>query len=203
VLTTLPDAVPRTRSGARSSKPARRVRLGRRAGASIYHWRGSIETSPEVPLSIKTRADLFDAVAAAIRAAHPYELPEILAVPVCDERPITSPGSMRNSHPLKAYSAQGAAHARRSSRRSRSSYRAPRSRDRSGARTNQAAASEEAFRFSARALDAAHARGQLRGRRRYYLYRDKLRFSAATPAVTVGTVELPPARSRKISFSAR
>jgi periplasmic divalent cation tolerance protein len=35
-------------------------------------------------LSIKTRADLFDAVAAAIRAAHPYELPEILAVPICD-----------------------------------------------------------------------------------------------------------------------
>jgi len=51
---------------------------------SIYHWRGAIETSTEVPLTIKTRAALFDAVAAAIRARHPYELPEVLAVPVCD-----------------------------------------------------------------------------------------------------------------------
>jgi len=34
-------------------------------------------------LTIKTRADLFDAVAAAIRGRHPYELPEILAVPIC------------------------------------------------------------------------------------------------------------------------
>ena len=51
---------------------------------SIYHWRGSIETSSEVPLTIKTDAELFDAVAAAIRGAHPYELPEILAVPVCN-----------------------------------------------------------------------------------------------------------------------
>ena len=49
---------------------------------SIYHWRGSIETSAEVQLAIKTRTHLFEAVAAAIRARHPYELPEILAVPV-------------------------------------------------------------------------------------------------------------------------
>lgn len=51
---------------------------------SIYHWRGAIETSIEVPVRIKTRAELLDALAAAIRARHPYELPEILAVPVCD-----------------------------------------------------------------------------------------------------------------------
>jgi periplasmic divalent cation tolerance protein len=35
-------------------------------------------------VTIKTRSDLFAAVAAAIRARHPYELPEILAVPVSD-----------------------------------------------------------------------------------------------------------------------
>jgi periplasmic divalent cation tolerance protein len=49
---------------------------------SLYHWRGNLETSAEIPVSIKTRADRFDALAEAIRAAHPYELPEIVAVPI-------------------------------------------------------------------------------------------------------------------------
>jgi periplasmic divalent cation tolerance protein len=85
VLTTLPDRGAADALG-RSLVEARLaacVSVGAPV-QSIYHWRGSIETSSEVPLTIKTRADLFDAVAAAIRAAHPYELPEILAVPVCN-----------------------------------------------------------------------------------------------------------------------
>lgn len=85
VLTTLPDRGAADALG-RSLVEARLaacVSVGAPV-QSIYHWRGSIETSLEAPLTIKTRADLFDAVAAAIRAAHPYELPEILAVPVCD-----------------------------------------------------------------------------------------------------------------------
>ena len=49
---------------------------------SLYHWRGEIEMAREVPMTIKTRAELYPAVEAAIRARHPYELPEILAVPV-------------------------------------------------------------------------------------------------------------------------
>ncbi len=49
---------------------------------SIYHWKGAVDTATEVPLCIKTRAGLFDAVAAAIRARHPYELPEIVAVSI-------------------------------------------------------------------------------------------------------------------------
>ena len=51
---------------------------------SLYHWRGEIETAQEVPVAIKTRAGRYAAVEAAIRARHPYELPEILAVPVVD-----------------------------------------------------------------------------------------------------------------------
>ena len=51
---------------------------------SLYHWHGEIETAGEVPLVIKTGADRYAAVEAAIRARHPYELPEILAVPVTD-----------------------------------------------------------------------------------------------------------------------
>ena len=85
VLTTLPD---RDAAGTLArSLVADRLAACVSIGApveSIYHWRGAIETSTEVPLTVKTRADLFDAVAAAIRARHPYELPEILAVPITD-----------------------------------------------------------------------------------------------------------------------
>jgi periplasmic divalent cation tolerance protein len=85
VLTTLPDRGAADALG--RSLVETRLAACVSVGApvqSIYHWRGSIETSSEVPLTIKTDADLFDAVAAAIRGAHPYELPEILVVPVCN-----------------------------------------------------------------------------------------------------------------------
>lgn len=49
---------------------------------SVYRWQGAIETAREVPLLIKTRAALYEAVEAAIRELHPYELPEIVAVTV-------------------------------------------------------------------------------------------------------------------------
>jgi periplasmic divalent cation tolerance protein len=49
---------------------------------SMYHWRGQIETAREVPVTVKTRRDLYPQVEAAIVAAHPYELPEVIAVPV-------------------------------------------------------------------------------------------------------------------------
>jgi periplasmic divalent cation tolerance protein len=49
---------------------------------SLYHWRGEIETANEIPMVIKTQAGRYADVEAAIRAQHPYELPEILAVPL-------------------------------------------------------------------------------------------------------------------------
>jgi periplasmic divalent cation tolerance protein len=51
---------------------------------SLYHWHGQIETAQEVPLVVKTRAERYRDVETVIRAQHPYELPEILAVPVVD-----------------------------------------------------------------------------------------------------------------------
>ena len=51
---------------------------------SMYHWQGQIETADEIPVTIKTRAVLYPRVEAAILASHPYELPEIVAVPVLD-----------------------------------------------------------------------------------------------------------------------
>ena len=51
---------------------------------SLYHWRGQIEMAAEVPVAVKTCAEVYPAVEAAIRARHPYELPEIVAVPIVD-----------------------------------------------------------------------------------------------------------------------
>ena len=49
---------------------------------SVYRWQGRLEEAAEVPLLIKTRAAIYGEVEAAIRSVHPYELPEIIAVPV-------------------------------------------------------------------------------------------------------------------------
>lgn len=49
---------------------------------SVYRWQGEIERIEEVPLAIKTTAARYAALEAAIRARHPYELPEIVALPL-------------------------------------------------------------------------------------------------------------------------
>jgi periplasmic divalent cation tolerance protein len=49
---------------------------------SIYRWKGVVERSEEVPLLIKTTEARYPALEEAIRARHPYETPEIIAVPV-------------------------------------------------------------------------------------------------------------------------
>lgn len=49
---------------------------------SIYWWKENIEHSEEWQCQIKTRAGLYDAVEAAIKASHPYKTPEILAWPL-------------------------------------------------------------------------------------------------------------------------
>lgn len=54
---------------------------------SIYRWQGKLQQDAEVLLVIKSRHDRFDALSAAIRAQHPYELPEIIEVPLSDGLP--------------------------------------------------------------------------------------------------------------------
>lgn len=49
---------------------------------SIYRWQGQVEEAGEVPLLIKTTHARYAALEAALRRAHPYELPEIIAVPI-------------------------------------------------------------------------------------------------------------------------
>lgn len=49
---------------------------------SRYWWEGAREESVEWLLLAKTRADLVDRAVEAVQAAHPYDVPEVLAVPV-------------------------------------------------------------------------------------------------------------------------
>lgn len=49
---------------------------------STYRWQGAVETSEEWLCLIKTRQELYLPLEAAIRRIHPYDVPEILAVPV-------------------------------------------------------------------------------------------------------------------------
>jgi periplasmic divalent cation tolerance protein len=51
--------------------------------SSLYHWEGKLQDDREVQLFIKTRAELLDEkIIPLIQKHHPYDLPEILALPV-------------------------------------------------------------------------------------------------------------------------
>lgn len=52
------------------------------ACASAYWWNGAIEHATEIPLLIKTTRAAYPGLEAAVQRAHPYEVPEIIAVPV-------------------------------------------------------------------------------------------------------------------------
>jgi len=49
---------------------------------SIYRWNNAIERSEEIQLVVKTTRERYFAVEQYLRANHPYELPEIIAIPV-------------------------------------------------------------------------------------------------------------------------
>lgn len=83
VITNLPDAP--------SAERLARHLIDERAAAcvnqlapctSTYRWRGNIESATEVPLLIKTTRAAYPRLEKLIRVVHPYELPEIIAVPV-------------------------------------------------------------------------------------------------------------------------
>jgi periplasmic divalent cation tolerance protein len=83
VITNLPDRA--------AAEQLARVLVERRLAAcvnlmaschSVYHWQGATETADEVPLFIKTTSAQYPALQQAIVDMHPYELPEIIAVPV-------------------------------------------------------------------------------------------------------------------------
>jgi len=83
VLTNLPDE--------ETAMKLARSLVGKRLAAcvnvlngcsSVYRWQGSIQTEREFPMMIKTRVERFASLQQEILALHPYELPEIIALPL-------------------------------------------------------------------------------------------------------------------------
>lgn len=54
---------------------------------SIYRWQGKLEKAREVALHIKTTHATYPALEAALRELHPYDLPEIIALPITQGLP--------------------------------------------------------------------------------------------------------------------
>jgi len=49
---------------------------------STYWWKGNVETAGEWLCFIKSKKTLYDELEKAIRDIHPYETPEIIAIPI-------------------------------------------------------------------------------------------------------------------------
>ena len=49
---------------------------------SIYRWEGQVREEAEVVVLLKTDASRWEALCAAVRERHPYDVPELLALPV-------------------------------------------------------------------------------------------------------------------------
>jgi periplasmic divalent cation tolerance protein len=49
---------------------------------SVFRWGGKVQTEPEVMLFCKIRRADYADVEAAIHAAHTYDVPEIIAIPI-------------------------------------------------------------------------------------------------------------------------
>lgn len=81
VLTTCPD----TRSARHIARALVQERLAACVNivplaASVYRWRGRVESARELLLLIKSRKRDFATLKARLLALHPYELPEVVAV---------------------------------------------------------------------------------------------------------------------------
>lgn len=53
-------------------------------GQSIYRWQGNIESATEIHAQIKTSQSHYPALEALIREQHPYQVPEIIALPLAE-----------------------------------------------------------------------------------------------------------------------
>ncbi len=54
---------------------------------SIYHWQGKVESADEIPVLIKTLQQHYNQVEQLIKMMHPYELPEVIMVPILNGLP--------------------------------------------------------------------------------------------------------------------
>ncbi len=54
---------------------------------SVYRWQGRLERTDECVLLIKARADDYPALERRLLELHPYDIPELLALPVLAGNP--------------------------------------------------------------------------------------------------------------------
>ncbi len=66
---------------------------------SIYRWEGSVQRDPEVLLVIKTASDRLAAMTERVEALHPYDVPEVVALPVASGSSPYLDWVMRESRP--------------------------------------------------------------------------------------------------------
>jgi periplasmic divalent cation tolerance protein len=83
LLSNFPDAGT-ARTAARTLVEERLIACGNLIPGveSIYRWKGAVEAGSEVTLLCKTTAERAADAQARLRALHPYEVPEILQLPV-------------------------------------------------------------------------------------------------------------------------
>jgi periplasmic divalent cation tolerance protein len=88
VTTTLPDRDTANRIGRRLVEE-RLAACAQVVGpvASVYWWQGEVETAGEWYCHLKTTGARVDALIARVRELHPYETPEIVALPVTEGDP--------------------------------------------------------------------------------------------------------------------
>lgn len=83
VITNMPDAAAANALAARIITERAAACVNQLAPCtSTYRWQDKVETASEVPLLIKTTRAAYARLEKLIRSAHPYDVPEIIALPV-------------------------------------------------------------------------------------------------------------------------
>lgn len=49
---------------------------------SVYRWEGKVEVAAESQVMLKTRRGCWEGLQSAVQQLHPYDVPELLAVPI-------------------------------------------------------------------------------------------------------------------------
>ncbi len=82
VLTTCPDEASAARIAGELLESRLAACVSRQPVRSTYRWQGRIEDEPEVLLLIKTLGTRFADLEMRLKSLHPYDVPEIIALPV-------------------------------------------------------------------------------------------------------------------------
>ena len=88
VLTTCPDEATAGRIAVDLVEAGLAACVNRVSGVrSTYRWKDRLEDEPEVLLIIKTLASRYQTLEMRLKSLHPYEVPEIIALPIVGGSP--------------------------------------------------------------------------------------------------------------------